>query len=277
MTDRLKDKSRWSPPRGRASAAPSPKPSSPKAPTSSRPTSRRDKLKGLKAAKRAKLDVRSTEAVEAFAKAVDKEFGALDMLVNCRRLCAPGHACSTAREKDWDFSFDLNVKSMHRTIKAFLPAMLKKGGGSIVNMSSGVSSIRGVPEPLRLRRHQGGGDRADQGGRRRLHHARASAATRSAPAPSSRRRSTSASTGGRQGRPASRSSRCARISSTASRWAGSAPPRKSPRSPCSWPPTNRATSPASRISSMAAWRFDRPPHRRVPSKVGLDFRRAKAR
>ena len=48
-------------------------------------------------------------------------------------------------EKDWDFSFDLNVKSMHRTIKAFLPAMLKNGGGSIINMSSGVSSIKGLP------------------------------------------------------------------------------------------------------------------------------------
>ena len=47
--------------------------------------------------------------------------------------------------QDWDFSFDLNVKSMHRTIKAFLPAMLKNGGGSIINMSSGVSSIKGLP------------------------------------------------------------------------------------------------------------------------------------
>ena len=50
-----------------------------------------------------------------------------------------------ATDKDWDFSFDLNVKSMHRTIKAFLPGMLKKGGGSIVNMSSAVSSVNGLP------------------------------------------------------------------------------------------------------------------------------------
>ena len=48
-------------------------------------------------------------------------------------------------DKDWDFSFDLNVKSMHRTIKAFLPGMLEKKKGSIVNISSAVSSIRGVP------------------------------------------------------------------------------------------------------------------------------------
>ena len=48
-------------------------------------------------------------------------------------------------DKDWDFSFDLNVKSMHRTIKTFLPAMLEKKSGSIINISSAVSSIRGVP------------------------------------------------------------------------------------------------------------------------------------
>jgi 2-keto-3-deoxy-L-fuconate dehydrogenase len=49
-------------------------------------------------------------------------------------------------EQDWDISFDLNVKSMHRMLRAFIPAMLKNGGGSIVNISSAVSSIRGVPK-----------------------------------------------------------------------------------------------------------------------------------
>ena len=49
--------------------------------------------------------------------------------------------CSDA---DWDFSFDLNVKSMHRTIRAFLPGMLEKGGGSIVNIASAASSVKGV-------------------------------------------------------------------------------------------------------------------------------------
>jgi 2-keto-3-deoxy-L-fuconate dehydrogenase len=48
-------------------------------------------------------------------------------------------------EQDWDLSFDLNVKSMHRTCRAFLPAMLEKGRGAIVNTSSAVGSIRGVP------------------------------------------------------------------------------------------------------------------------------------
>ena len=51
----------------------------------------------------------------------------------------------TTSEADWDLSFDINVKSMHRTIKAFLPGMLKKGGGSIVNVASGASSVRGIP------------------------------------------------------------------------------------------------------------------------------------
>ena len=48
-------------------------------------------------------------------------------------------------EEDWDFSFDLNVKSMHRTIKAFLPGMVERGGGSIVNIASVAGSIKAAP------------------------------------------------------------------------------------------------------------------------------------
>jgi len=103
-----------------------------------------DKLKGVDAVKRAKLDVLSTEAVEIFANSVTQEFGALAVLANVAGYVHQGTVLQCS-EKDWDFSFDLNVKSMHRTIKAFLPAMLKNGGGSIVNMSSGVSSIKGLP------------------------------------------------------------------------------------------------------------------------------------
>ena len=103
-----------------------------------------DKLKGLKATKSAKLDVLSTKAVDAFAKTVIKEFGAPDIIANVAGYVHQGTVLECS-EKDWDFSFDLNVKSMHRIIKAFLPAMLKKGGGSIINMSSGVSSIKGLP------------------------------------------------------------------------------------------------------------------------------------
>ena len=103
-----------------------------------------DKVRGLKAAKRVKLDVRAQENVDAVAKTVASEFGALDILVNCAGYVHNGSILECG-DRDWDFSFDLNVKSMHRTIKAFLPGMLEKKSGSIVNISSAVSSIRGVP------------------------------------------------------------------------------------------------------------------------------------
>jgi len=103
-----------------------------------------DKLQGLPAARRQKLDVRAQHEIEALEQMIAREFGALDILVNCAGYVANGSVLDCT-EKDWDFSFDLNVKSMHRMIKAFLPAMLKRKSGSIVNISSAVSSIRGVP------------------------------------------------------------------------------------------------------------------------------------
>jgi len=103
-----------------------------------------DKLSKLAVAKRQKLDVRAQDNIDALAKTVAQEFGALDILVNCAGYVANGSVLDCT-EKDWDFSFDLNVKSMHRMIKAFLPAMLAKKSGAIVNISSAVSSIRGVP------------------------------------------------------------------------------------------------------------------------------------
>jgi 2-dehydro-3-deoxy-L-fuconate 4-dehydrogenase len=103
-----------------------------------------DKLTGLAAAKNAKLDVRSTEAVNEFAQEVGREFGALDVLANIAGYVHHGTVLDCS-EQDWDFSFDLNVKSMHRTITAFLPGMLERQRGSIVNMSSGVSSIKALP------------------------------------------------------------------------------------------------------------------------------------
>ena len=103
------------------------------------------KLAGLKSAKSLMLDVRSTAAVEALAKAIAAEFAGLDVLVNCAGVVHHGSVLDCS-EQDWDFAFDLNVKSMHRTIKAFLPGMLAKQAGAIVNISSAVSSIRGVPD-----------------------------------------------------------------------------------------------------------------------------------
>jgi 2-keto-3-deoxy-L-fuconate dehydrogenase len=96
-------------------------------------------LAGLDAETR-KLDARSTEAVEALAR----EIGPIDVLFNCAGFVHHGTVL-TASDADWDFSFDLNVKSMHRTIRAFLPGMLEKGSGSIINISSGASSVRGIP------------------------------------------------------------------------------------------------------------------------------------
>ncbi len=87
-----------------------------------------------------RLDVLDTAAVDALAKRV----GAVDILFNAAGFVAHGTVLECS-EKEWDFSFDLNVKSMHRTIKAFLPAMLAKGGGSIINIASGASSVRGIP------------------------------------------------------------------------------------------------------------------------------------
>src|ERR1700721_327560 len=82
-------------------------------------------------AETARLDVRSTADVDALAKRVGK----IDVLLNAAGFVHHGTILECS-EQDWDFSFDLNVKSMHRTIKAFLPAMLAGGGGSIVNISS---------------------------------------------------------------------------------------------------------------------------------------------
>jgi 2-keto-3-deoxy-L-fuconate dehydrogenase len=102
------------------------------------------KLKNLKKAKVFALDVRSTAKVDALAKQVIKQFGAPDILANCAGFVHQGSVLDCS-EQDWDFSFDLNVKSMHRMLRALVPAMLKNGGGSIINIASVASSLRGLP------------------------------------------------------------------------------------------------------------------------------------
>jgi len=87
-----------------------------------------------------KLDVRDTQAVNALAA----EIGPIDILFNCAGFVHQGTILD-CNESDWDFSFDLNVKSMYRLCRAFLPAMLEIKKGSIINMSSGASSIKGAP------------------------------------------------------------------------------------------------------------------------------------
>jgi len=76
--------------------------------------------------------------------AVRDALGAPDVLFNCAGFVANGTILD-CDEEEWDFSFDLNVKAMYRMIRAFLPAMIGAGGGSIINMSSVASSIIAAP------------------------------------------------------------------------------------------------------------------------------------
>jgi 2-dehydro-3-deoxy-L-fuconate 4-dehydrogenase len=99
-----------------------------------------EKLSGLTEADVRRLDVLQTSDVEALARSS----GPVDILFNAAGFVHHGTVLECS-EQDWDFSFDLNVKSMHRTIRAFLPGMVERGGGSIINVSSGASSLRGLP------------------------------------------------------------------------------------------------------------------------------------
>ena len=91
-------------------------------------------------AETARLDVRDTAAVQAMAKQV----GDIDILLNAAGFVHHGTALDCSDE-DWDFSFDLNVKSMHRTIRAFMPGMLTRGHGAIVNISSAAGVFKAAP------------------------------------------------------------------------------------------------------------------------------------
>jgi 2-keto-3-deoxy-L-fuconate dehydrogenase len=88
----------------------------------------------------AKLDARNTADVTAIAKRA----GPTDILLNAAGFVHHGTVLDCS-DDDWDFSFDLNVKSMHRTLRAFLPGMLEKGGGAIVNISSAAGVFKAAP------------------------------------------------------------------------------------------------------------------------------------
>jgi 2-keto-3-deoxy-L-fuconate dehydrogenase len=89
------------------------------------------------------LDVTDEAAVNKLAA----EAGQVDILFNCAGYVHHGNLLDCT-PKDWDFSFNLNVKSMYYVTRALLPGMLKKGGGSIINMSSIASSVKGLPNRL---------------------------------------------------------------------------------------------------------------------------------
>ena len=97
-------------------------------------------LKGEGIAEVAKLDVRDSAAVAAMAGRAGKT----DILLNAAGFVHNGTVLDCSDE-DWDFSFDLNVKSMHRTIRAFLPGMLENGKGTIVNISSAAGVVKAAP------------------------------------------------------------------------------------------------------------------------------------
>ena len=91
------------------------------------------------------IDVRNTKSVEDAAKRI----GDIDILFNAAGFVHAGSVLECS-EADWDFSFDINVKSMHRTIRAFVPGMLaraasNKTSSAIVNIASGAGSVRGLP------------------------------------------------------------------------------------------------------------------------------------
>ncbi|MEY4534407.1 MAG: hypothetical protein RLZZ246_725 [Planctomycetota bacterium] len=87
-----------------------------------------------------RCDVRDDASVSAAVAAA----GEVDVLLNAAGIVHHGTALDVTDEQ-WDLAFDLNVRGMHRTIRAVLPGMLARGRGSVVNVSSVASSIKGAP------------------------------------------------------------------------------------------------------------------------------------
>ncbi len=86
------------------------------------------------------LDVTDEQAIARVAA----EVGDIDVLFNCAGFVHHGTILECT-PKDWDFSFNINVRSMYLVTRAFMPGMLKNGKGSIINMASVASSIKGLP------------------------------------------------------------------------------------------------------------------------------------
>jgi 2-keto-3-deoxy-L-fuconate dehydrogenase len=97
-------------------------------------------LQGIAGIETRKLDVLDPKNVEAVVAAI----GPVDVLFNCAGFVHNGTLLDST-EDELDFAYDLNVKAMVRTIRAVLPGMLARGAGSIINMASVASSVKGVP------------------------------------------------------------------------------------------------------------------------------------
>jgi len=87
-----------------------------------------------------RLDVTDAGAVSALAR----DPGGFNVLFNCAGVVHAGNVLE-CDERDWEFAWQLNVTAMYRMVRAILPHMLEHGGGSIINMSSVASSVKGVP------------------------------------------------------------------------------------------------------------------------------------
>ena len=98
-----------------------------------------ESLKGIPGITTQVLDVMDKAAIQRVVASLPK----LNVLFNCAGFVHHG-AIDVAQDKDWDFAFDLNVRSQFWAIQAALPVMLKNGGGSIINMAS-IVSVRGLP------------------------------------------------------------------------------------------------------------------------------------
>lgn len=97
-------------------------------------------LEGLTSCRLARLDVRDADAIASLVNRA----GPIDILFNCAGFVANGTIIDCT-DDEWQFSIDLNVTSMYRTIRAVLPGMLQRRGGSIINMSSIAGATKGVP------------------------------------------------------------------------------------------------------------------------------------
>ncbi len=100
----------------------------------------RDALEGLDGCDLRALDATDGAAVRVLAA----EVGAIDILANIAGVVHAGNILECSQE-DWDFALSLNMTAMYHSIRAFLPGMLDKGAGAIVNMSSIASSVKGIP------------------------------------------------------------------------------------------------------------------------------------
>jgi len=101
-------------------------------------------LEGKDGIRTSQLDVTDETAIARTAQEVGAQFGHVDVLFNCAGIVHNGSIVE-ASAKDWDQAFAVNVKSMFLVSRAFLPGMLKRQKGSIINMASVASSLKGLP------------------------------------------------------------------------------------------------------------------------------------